>query len=244
MKTIVLLSAFFVATTCLADPSLNLVAGEAPPYVMPQSGSHKGDGVAFDLLGELAKVLKIPRHQIQKMPFQRSLLMGKNQKKTIFIAARIPEREQEYTWIAPLLPEELVLISHVRWKNEHEKIKQSLTEPISVWRSSICERLALKKQYQKIQLASNEETNARKIHDGRTKLWLASWNMARQAYINAGLNPNDLVKLASYERFDIYLVGSKDLSQTEATKWASALKEIQSNGRYRQILSQYQYQEP
>lgn len=88
-----------------------VIAAEIPPYVI-RSYQGAPSGMAIEVLEEAARRLKEPL-TIELMPLARALSQTRHRQDVLLVPpVRSPQREPQFLWIAPLLDEAFVLVSH------------------------------------------------------------------------------------------------------------------------------------
>ena len=88
-----------------------VVAADIPPYVIrAQQGAPSG--MAIEVLEEAARRLGEPL-EIELMPLARALSQTQHRQDVLLVPpVRSPQREPLFLWIAPLLDEAFVLVTH------------------------------------------------------------------------------------------------------------------------------------
>jgi len=152
-----------------------VVAADIPPYVIrAQQGAPSG--MAIEVLEEAARRLGEPL-EIELMPLAR---------------ARNPQREPLFLWIAPLLEEAFVLVSHRRHHPAPLSMKTLPGLTVGVMRGSHSQSLIQPLTGVTRELVTEEVSNASKLARGRIQAWAVAWNTARYNQQRAGLPLPDL----------------------------------------------------
>ncbi|MFM4995068.1 substrate-binding periplasmic protein [Aeromonas sanarellii] len=220
-----------------------VVAADIPPYVIR---SHQGapSGMAIEVLEEAARRLG-ETLEIELMPLARALSQTRHRPDVLLLPpARNPQRESQFLWIAPLLEEAFVLVSH---RNHHPPPLTVADLPgltVGVLRGSHGQSLLLPLAGVAQEQVGEEVGNASKLARGRIQAWAVAWNTARYNQQRAGLPLPDLVRGQTLQQSTLYLAASPRFSRSEALRWRQAIQGMREDGSLARILHQYDYQAP
>ena len=220
-----------------------VVAADIPPYVIR---SHQGapSGMAIEVLEEAARRLG-ETLEIELMPLARALSQTRHRPDVLLLPpARNPQRESQFLWIAPLLEEAFVLVSH---RNHHPAPLTVADLPgltVGAMRGSHGQSLIPLLEGVTQELVSEEVNNASKLARGGIQGWAVAWNTARYNQQRAGLPLPDLVRGQTLQRSTLYLAASPRFSPSEAMRWRRVIQEMRQDGSLARILFQYDYQAP
>ncbi|MCX7205685.1 MAG: transporter substrate-binding domain-containing protein [Proteobacteria bacterium] len=227
----------------LASPaySVLLVGAEVPPFATSSAG---GSGLAVEILQEAAKRLN-ESSAVSVMPFARAMAVTM-QGTDIFVTplGRVASREEKYQWVAPLMDEVFVLISHKKFQARPLSREQVDRLIIGVMRNSVGEGLAAEFASATIDAVPMEATNAKKLAAGRIGAWVASWNTALYAQREAGLAAEDLVRGEVLMRTSLYVAASLKMPQQEVQRWRKMLEKMRKDGSIEAIEKKYRYEAP
>ncbi|MCX4033161.1 substrate-binding periplasmic protein [Aeromonas caviae] len=220
-----------------------VVAADIPPYVIrAQQGAPSG--MAIEVLEEAARRLGEPL-EIELMPLARALSQASHRPDVLLLPpARNPQREPLFLWIAPLLEEAFVLVSHRRHHPAPLSMKTLPGLTVGVMRGSHSQSLIQPLTGVTRELVTEEVSNASKLARGRIQAWAVAWNTARYNQQRAGLPLPDLVRGDTLQQSTLYLAASPRFSRSEALRWRRVIQEMREDGSLARILHQYDYQAP
>jgi len=229
--------------TSLPARAVVVVAADIPPYVI-RSQQGAPSGMAIEVLEEAARRLG-ETLEIELMPLARALSQTRHRPDVLLLPpARNPQRESQFLWIAPLLEEAFVLVSH---RNHHPAPLTVADLPgltVGAMRGSHGQSLIPPLEGVTQELVSEEVNNASKLARGRIQGWAVAWNTARYNQQRAGLPLSDLVRGQTLQRSMLYLAASPRFSPSEAMRWRGVIQEMRQDGSLARILFQYDYQAP
>lgn len=229
--------------TSLPARAVVVVAADIPPYVI-RSQQGAPSGMAIEVLEEAARRLG-ETLEIELMPLARALSQIRHRPDVLLLPpARNPQRESQFLWIAPLLEEAFVLVSH---RNHHPAPLTVADLPgltVGAMRGSHGQSLIPLLEGVTQELVSEEINNASKLARGRIQGWAVAWNTARYNQQRAGLPLPDLVRGQTLQRSTLYLAASPRFSPSEAMRWRRVIQEMRQDGSLARILFQYDYQAP
>ncbi|WP_421281476.1 substrate-binding periplasmic protein [Aeromonas taiwanensis] len=229
--------------TSLPARAVVVVAADIPPYVI-RSQQGAPSGMAIEVLEEAARRLG-ETLEIELMPLARALSQTRHRPDVLLLPpARNPQRESQFLWIAPLLEEAFVLVSH----RNHHPAPLTVTDlpglTVGAMRGSHGQSLIPLLEGVTQELVSEEVNNASKLARGRIQGWAVAWNTARYNQQRAGLPLPDLVRGQTLQRSTLYLAASPRFSPSEAMRWRMVIQEMRQDGSLARILFQYDYQAP
>jgi len=224
-----------------AHAEVQMYVDDVSPYFYRESGVEKG--VFYEVLKDLsARVGHVGT--ISELPLARELEIVRRTPTALGIIARMPEREDSYTWIFKILDEKTVLITSSGSKIDISSASSAQHLRVGVLRGSPSESAARKLGFTNIFPVSHSEENARKLAVGRIDAWIAVWPVAASAQKQAGLDLSTLRQGAVLPSFGFYLAASRQLDPREAEKWKSTFNEMLADGSYARILHNHNYMVP
>lgn len=233
------------ATTTAAE--LRLLAAELPPYtfhVPPPTVSEFGEptGALYDIVREMAHRVG-HSGKIEFMPWTRAQEIAETESGIGILAlTRTPEREPKYSWIVPIVIDDLILVGGAGVDvSELEKAKD---RPTGVLRRSGAEALLRARGFTRISPVSEEWINAQKLRDRLIDAWLAPRLMVLYGYREIGGDVSTLNIGQIVRRSEIFLAGSKDLPAAEIDKWRKAFVALQADGTVNRTLARYSTMRP
>ena len=239
-----LLLGCLVATSPGHAADLRLLAAELPPYTfqIPSASVSEfpgpGQGLVYEVVEAMAKRIGGQSRLIEFMPWRAAQQIAMTEPDIGILAlTRTPEREDKYRWLAKVVTDDLILVGGQGVDvSSLDKVKD---RPIGVLLRSGAEALLKEKGFTRIEPAPEEWINARKLRGRRIDAWLAPRLMVIWAYKEVGGDPSTLNIGTIVRPSEIWLAGSKSLSDAEAKKWQLAFEEIRADGTYDRILAKY-----
>ncbi|HEH9403960.1 TPA: transporter substrate-binding domain-containing protein [Aeromonas bestiarum] len=220
-----------------------VIAAEIPPYVI-RSYQGAPSGMAIEVLEEAARRLKEPL-TIELMPLARALSQTRHRQNVLLVPpVKSPQREPLFLWIAPLLDEAFVLISHRQHHPEPLSVKALPGLTIGVMRGSYGQSLIQPLGQVKQDVVAEEVSNASKLALDRIQGWAVAWNSARYNQQQAGLPLADLVRGDTLQQTALYLAASPRFPPAEALRWRKTILAMRDDGSLARIIKQYDYQAP
>ncbi|MDM5076741.1 transporter substrate-binding domain-containing protein [Aeromonas media] len=220
-----------------------VIAAEIPPYVI-RSQQGAPSGMAIEVLEEAARRLQEPL-EIELMPLARALSQTRHRPDVLLLPpARNAQREPLFLWIAPLLEEAFVLVSHRQHHPAPLSVKEVAGLTLGALRGSHGQSLIQPLEGVTRELVTEEVSNASKLARGRIQGWAVAWNTARYNQQRAGLPLADLVRGDTLQQSALYLAASPLFPATEALRWRKAIEGMREDGSLARILKQYDYQAP
>ena len=179
------------------------------------------------------------------MPLARALSQTRHRADVLLLPpARSPQREPLFLWIAPLLEEAFVLVSHRQYHPAPLSVKALSGLTLGAMRGSHGQSLIQPLKGVTRELVTEEVNNASKLALGRIQGWAVAWNTARYNQQRAGLPLADLVRGDTLQESALYLAASPQFPAAEALRWRKAIEEMREDGSLARILRQYDYQAP
>lgn len=244
MRTLALL--FLLGLPWLATDAahaVTVIAAEVPPYVI---ATRQGapSGMTIEVLEEAARRLHEPL-TIELMPMARALLQTRHRPDVLLVPpVRSPQRDGQFLWIAPLLEEAFVLVSHRHYHPAPLTMAALSTGSLGVLRGSYGQSLSRPLPKAREEAVTEELSNANKLARGRIQGWAVAWNTARYTQQQAGLPLTDLVRGETLQKTAIYLAAHPDFPPREAARWRKTIQGMQQDGSLTRIIRQYDYQAP
>lgn len=223
---------------------LRLLAAELPPYTyrVPSASESEfpgpGQGVVYEVVEAMAKRIPGQSGVIEFLPWRTAQKIAMTEPGIGILAlTRTPEREDKYRWLVRILTDDLILVGGQGVDvSSLDKVKN---RPTGVLLLSGAQALLTEKGFSRIEPAPEEWINARKLRDRSIDAWLAPRQMVIYAYREVGGDPTVLNIGEIVRPSEIWLAGSKSLSDAEAAKWQKAFQEIRADGTFERIVAKY-----
>lgn len=215
--------------------TVTVLAGPIAPYAI-----ERGDkpGAAVEIVNEMAKRAGIAA-VVKFEPWARAQADAQSgHDVAILPLTRTPERESKYTWIVPLLSDQLYLQT-IRTDLDIPSLAKAGTLSIATLRNTPQEDLLRQAGLSKLELVNDEDAGAKMLKAGHVDAWFTRGMVASFTYAQNGGDPKQLVRSAETETPPMYLGGSPDFPKATAEKLSQALASMKADGSYDRILQAY-----
>ena len=137
-----------------------------PPYIYQEAnGAYRG--IAVDQIALLMRDAGLP-FTIEMMPWARALATAETQPMhCVFAAARTPEREQRFKWVAPLLVDRSLLVTRASSGIRATTVDEAKRHTVGTHRGDYTEVLLQNLGFPKIDLSADVDITLRKLQEGR-----------------------------------------------------------------------------
>jgi hypothetical protein len=240
-----LCAAVLAMLTTLAPPARAQSApGDATPLYIGDVEPHYyrqnplGQGLFHDMMRELSILAGHPG-AIQPLPLARELAVVRRDPRAIGAFARTAELETSFTWLCPLLTEEVLLIADKRSPVDISSVAAARGLRVGVLRASPSENAARELGFTHVEAAGHPEDNARKLAIGRLDALLSLRFVAAHGQRRAGLSQDALRYGAKVQRVEFFLAGAPQLDPAEADKWRNACALLRKTGSHERLLRKY-----
>jgi polar amino acid transport system substrate-binding protein len=231
-----LLMALFAFPALAALPAVDLYMAEAPPLSMINQGDRHG------ILGEVAlKAAATAGYEVNpiSLPWtraQKDVRSGKD--RLIVPLSRTPEREDNYTWIAPIMNMDRAFFSLNRRVNSFEEAKNTYGL-IAVGMGSAQEQKLRDEGFRNDQIYPLKigENPAQMLLRGRVDAWFNG--VPESLYIWRQLSSRALEMSPPLMNADLYLACSKNCDQSMVDSLSHAVEKLRSEGTIKLIISDY-----
>jgi polar amino acid transport system substrate-binding protein len=238
--TVALAAALLPRAALCADGLRAVITEEWPPYNYAE-----GD----DLAGYSTEVVRALMKRLGiALPIR--LLPGARAKETLdegkgvlfFTMFRTAEREGDYKWIGPI---DDASFYFYRKKGSHVEVRT--LEDARRATSIACRNYGLvfsyleQEGFENLDTSPNADGIYKKVLEGRCELAIGEtplgvrYILRKRGLPADALEPVELHILAA----KLYIVGSKDLSEAEVSRWASALDVMRASGELRRIYAEH-----
>jgi polar amino acid transport system substrate-binding protein len=219
----------------VAQAEVTLYMMTMPPIVMEQPGRR---GMVGDVVLEAMRRAGLqPRVRVEPNP--RAMASVK-QHEDLFITAlsRIPAREQDYTWVAPILPIHRAFYALQRKADSYADAKASFLR-IAVSRNTANHEILLGEGFTKEQLVEVNagESAPRMLLAGRVDAWF-NMEPESEALLDQ-IGAPALVKGNHLGSSELYLACSKKCDPDKVHRLAAALAAMKVDGTTQRLMMAY-----
>lgn len=229
------LLALLFSSSGAAEQSIKVVAAEFPPLTTDEGG--KPGGVVLDIVREAGRKAGIPL-EFSFLPWQRAQLEVQTRNDVLIIPfTRMPSREAQYQWVAPVLEFHTVLVTLA---DPPASIEEARKLVVGFVRGTSFKDEAERAGLPYVEETTEDVMNARKLKLGRIDAWITTDLMAQGVYRQAGFDPAELKYGPTLGPVKIsYVAASHDFPKEIAKKIANAIAQMRADGSYQAIVKRY-----
>lgn len=223
---------------------LRIVAGMIPGFCEAKNSAAAGvSGVSCVLVAEMARRVGY-KGPIDLMPQARSIETARAGPMVLLPLGRNDSREAFFQWHIKLLEDDVVLVARQASTVDIGSVSAVREQPVGGLRGGMAFDIAEREGLQRLEAVAEERLNARKLAVGRIVAWVGVWNSIKRAQASENLPVSDLRRGAVLRRVEIHLAASPDVPMADLARWKAALDAMKSDGTYRRILADYDYELP
>lgn len=178
-------------------------------------------------------------YEIHIVPWIRALrALDRAENVLVFSMFRTPEREADYTWVAPLFSMDFHLYGlRENLPDLPRTLKDAEDFRIGIVRGDVLEEYFEKLDIIELVLVNDYANNFPMLFRGRIDLYAEANLAAGPLAQNSGYNPDELVGVVDLEfNSDLYLVASKYTDPALLQRIQIAYESLQTSGVYSQLL--------
>jgi len=217
---------------------LKILSAEIPPYSMPEGEQR---GFVAEVAQEIAeRVGNDPELHYASWSRVYKTIQSKSDRLLAPIA-RTPQREDKLSWVVPVFPDRMVVMTYGEDAEELTLEEAAKTGVVGVQQDSLMHELAQKRgiDSSNLDVSGDTVTPARKLAAGRIDAWLVLESMAMNSMKQEGIDPGPARIGEVIKEFTIYIGGSPDLSEDVKQEWRDAFEAMKDDGTYEKILAKY-----
>ena len=223
-----------LGAAALADPIMAYTA-VLPPYTL--GADRERPGLSHELLVEMANRAGV-EIQIEYLPWGRAQEIVKSTPGTLlFTATRNASREAQYGWVALMVEVQEVFVT-MGPRIENTTDAADLANVLILANTPRARRLT-EAGLSNLREVTDVEQAAKMLNGGRVDAWYTLNQRAAAAFVEAGLDPSQLVLGAPVAQSDNWLASHLEFDPTVAENLANALETMRSDGTYDAILQRY-----
>jgi ABC-type amino acid transport substrate-binding protein len=237
-RDVLLLALGAVSGSCAGaeQAPLHIVTAHLPPLVM--SPGDRQPGALRELVDALCKRLDLVP-DVEFMPWRRALYVAATAPHTaIFPVTRLPEREAQYRWLAPLYEENYVFLAQKGSDFDVQHPQDMNDRRIALLRGAAQAAILRELGFQRLVEASSIDEVHRFLLAG-----MADAAFGERAIIHRSLEMRGEEKNFRLGRpvrsTTAWLAGSLDIGERDAGRWRAAMAELVADGTQKRIFRQY-----
>lgn len=226
------------------DPNYRMVllTENFPPYNMAINGKNFAqedtiDGIAVDIVREMFKRAGIPYSLTLRFPWDRIYKLALEKPGYgVFVAARLPEREQLFKWVGPIGPDDWVMLAKQDSAITLNSLEDARRYRVGAYKGdAIAEHLA--GQGLTPITALRDQENARKLMAGQIDLWATGDPAGRYLAKQNGIS--GLKTVLRFDSAELYLALNKEVPDEVVQKLQGELDTMRDEGFVDDILNSY-----
>ncbi|MCE4555881.1 substrate-binding periplasmic protein [Roseateles cellulosilyticus] len=234
-RMLVLAVAALLGAGAQAEPGLQWVAGDLPPFA--SAGDDRPRGYAHDLA--MAMAARLGRSiEVQYVPWARAVRMAEQGPDIgIFPLARTPDRETRFQWLLPLMPVRFGIYGRAGAKQLDLPALRQLR--VGVLRGSLLTTNLRVAGFVNIVEGKDYRDLLRRLHHGMLDAVYAGTPMLEAAMDDYGQPRNRFMLHTTLGGATLYMAASRDLAADEAERWITAYRQLESDGTVAQLRRRY-----
>jgi len=222
-----------------AAGELKILSSHLPPYSMDRENGERG--FVAEITREIARRVGADP-ELHYAPWARVYKAVRHRPNRLLApVARTPEREEELSWVVPVFPDRMVVVTH-----GEDAAPLTLDEAreaglIGVQRNSAMHQLLKSRDVDdsKLLVSADQKESARLLSIGRIDAWLSMESFAVYAMKQVGHDPHKLVFGETLKELTIYIGGSPGLPDAVKQRWRDAFRAMKRDGTYQEIMAEY-----
>ncbi|WP_311969560.1 transporter substrate-binding domain-containing protein [Pseudomonas baltica] len=223
-------------------PAVDLYLSQSPPLTVLEPADQDGNNGITGIVGEVTvKAATLAGYDLrpQALPWARSqriVQSGRNQ--LIIPLSRTPARENQYTWIAPVMTMDRAFFSLDKQVETFEQARQTY-ERVAVGMGSAQEQMLRDEGFSNAQIYSLKigENPAQMLLLGRVDAWFNGVPETR--YFWPQVSDRPLRMSPALMKSDLYLACSKICDPTMVDDLRKAIETLRSDGTIKRITDAY-----
>ena len=222
--------------SAIAQP-LNVLTEDYPPFNMQGEGGEIV-GLSTEIVKELFKRAGV-EYTLTLMPWKRAYEDTLNNPNTaLFSTTRTPEREGLFKWVGPLVNNNWVFFGNPASNIKINSLEEAKAYSVGGYNGDAAAEYLMAQGFPKLQLATNDAANAKKLDSGRIDLWATGEYLA--PYLAASEKVASPKPLFTFKETQMSLAFNKAESDALIQKLNNTLAEMEKDGSVAKIKAKYQ----
>lgn len=216
--------------------TLRIVTSHLPPLVVENGGARPG--ALVEMVNELCRRLGLTP-ALDYVPWKRAIFLATKLSATaVFPLTRVPERESQYRWLAPLFEENYVFLAPRGRSFDVRRTEQMKDKRITLIRGSALAAVLREMGYHTIVEARSVDEVHRFLVRGMADAAFGELAIVRGSLKSRG-EVGDFDVSEPVRKTAAWLAGSRDFTETDAARYQRAMKDMVADGTHHKILQRY-----
>ena len=235
-----------LAGSARADVASNyrmvLLTENFPPYNMAVNGKNfarddKIEGIAADIVREMFKRAGIHYNLTLRFPWERIYKLALEKPGYgVFVAARLPEREELFKWVGPIGPDDWVLLGRSDSSIVLNSLEDAKQYKVGAYKGDAIAEHLVEKGLQPI-TALRDQLNASKLMAGQIDLWATGDPAGRYLAKQEGVS--GLKTILRFDSAELYLALNKQVPDEVVRKLQGELDKMRAEGVVDSMTKRY-----
>lgn len=225
-----------------ANYRLALLTENFPPYNIASNGKNFArdeniSGIAVEVVREMFKRAEVQYSLTLRFPWARIYKQALEEPGYgVFVAARLPEREELFKWVGPIGPDDWVLLGKADSGIVLNSLEEARGYRIGAYKDdAIAEHL---QQKGLVPIAAlRDQENIRKLQAGQIDLWATGDPAGRYLAKQEGVT--GLKTILRFDSAQLYLALNKEVPDAVVQKLQGALEQMRTEGFVEAVFSRY-----
>jgi len=219
-----------------AAGKLRLVTAHLPPLVLEDSASRPG--ALMEMVKDLCRRLQLAP-QTEFVPWRRALFLATSMPATaIFPLTRLPDREAQFRWLAPLYEEQYLFLAPRRGNFDTARAAAMKDRRITLLRGAAQGAMLAELGYHNLVEAASIDEVHRFLLGGMADAAFGERNIIR-ASLKSRAAERQFALSAPVRSTTAWLAGSLDFGDDEVRRFQRAMAALEADGGKRRILARY-----
>lgn len=208
---------------------------DTPPFNYLNQDKKTIAGIGFDVVEQMLKRTGL-QASITAYPWLRAYKMAATNKNTcVFSTTRMPQREALFKWVGPLVKNTWVLYGRHDTKISLSKLEDAMPLVIGGYRGDAVSVFLTERGF-KVENATNDKQNLRKLNAGRIDLWASGILIGPYAAAKQGIKVKPLI---FFNHTELYLACNASVPDDAINKMNAAIKAMRDDGTIDRINRRY-----